>query len=87
MSKKIQLTDLDEIKTLRITCETCGAYWSAPLSLGDNPLQRKCNYCKGEKNGIPVPNADRLKKLFQEIEWAQGNLKGFNISIELETEE
>jgi hypothetical protein len=85
MSKFIQLINLDEIKTLRVTCK-CGAYWSVPVPLGKNELPRKCNYCKGEKDVIPSPRAERLKKLVQEIEWAQNGLENFRISIELETE-
>ncbi|MGB9500157.1 MAG: hypothetical protein ACKVE4_10520 [Dissulfuribacterales bacterium] len=85
MSKFIQLINLDEIKTLRITCK-CGAFWSVPTHLGENEFPRKCNYCKGEKGGIPYLRAERLKKLLEEIEWAQNSLGGFKISIELETE-
>ncbi|MCK4827442.1 hypothetical protein KA005_67555 [bacterium] len=85
MAKFIQLINLDEIKALRITCEKCHSYWSV-ISLGGNEFPRKCNYCKGEKDVIPSSRAERLKKLVQEIEWAQNGLENFRVSIELETE-
>ena len=86
MAKSIQLIDLNEIKTLRITCGKCHAYWSVPVSLGEKKLPRKCNYCKGEKDVIPTTQAEKLEKLTQEIQWAQNSIEGFKVSIELETE-
>ena len=89
MSKLINLINLDEIKTLRITCGECKSYWSIPVLLGENAVPNKCNYCKdekGEQNLFPHPQADRLKKLLKEIEWAQSGLNGFNVSFELEIE-
>ena len=91
MPKFIQLINLDEIKALRITCGKCHAYWSVPMPLEDNELPNKCNYCKTEKGKdvvIPFPTVERLKKLLEEIEWAQNKLENcnFKISIELETE-
>ena len=86
MSKFIQLINLDEIETLRITCGVCGAYWSVPVPLGDNELPNKCRYCKGEENVIISADVKRFKKLLEEINWAQNKLKDGKISIELETE-
>ncbi len=56
------------------------------MPLGENELLNKCNYCKEKESVIPSNKVERLKKLFQEIEWAQNSLEGFKISIELETE-
>ena len=52
MAKFIQLINLDEIKTLRITCEKCHEHWSVPVPLGDNELPNKCYYCKGKGTAI-----------------------------------
>lgn len=86
MSKFIQLIDLDEIKTLRVTCEECHAYWSVPVPLGKNELPNKCNYCKEKEAVIPNNHLEYIEGLLKNIDNIHKFLKGFKISIELETE-
>ena len=82
MAKFIQLINLDEIKTLRITCEKCHTYWSVPIKpIGDNHPPKKCIYC-GDK--VPHKDIDELSYKINYI--LQDVLKDFKISIELETE-
>ena len=83
MAKLINLINLDEIKTLRITCEKCHAYWSVPVPLGNNKLLTKCNYCE---TVIPADRLENIKGLLEKIENIQRFLEGFKISIELEIE-
>ena len=83
MTKLINLINLDEIKTLRVTCEKCHAFWSIPVPLGENKLLKKCNYCETE---IPNGHLNYIEELLDQIKNIQKYLKNFNISIELEIE-
>jgi hypothetical protein len=46
MSKHIQLIDLDEIETLRITCKGCDEYWPVFVKSEKYEFQKKCS-CNG----------------------------------------
>jgi len=83
MSKLINLINLDEIKTLRITCGECDEYWSLPVSSGKDKLQKKCN-CSGPS--IREHDLGYIKGLLENIDSLQKFLENFKISIELETE-
>lgn len=83
MAKLINLIDLNEIKTLRITCGNCDSYWSVPVPLGKNKLLEKCNYCE---TVIPNDRLENIKGLLEKIENIQKFLKDLKVSIELEIE-
>ena len=61
MAKFIQLINLDEIKTLRITCGKCHAHWLVPVPLGENALPKRCNYCKTAINVNQLEYINRIE--------------------------
>ncbi len=53
MTKTIFVTDLMEVKELKIVCGKCGAYWSLPVGKENPPEQ--CPYCRTD-----VPSGEIL---------------------------
>ena len=39
MTKKILITNLKEVKGIKIVCGKCGAYWFVPLNEKESPQQ------------------------------------------------
>lgn len=68
MSKFIQLINLDEIKTLRITCGKCGAYWSVPIGSERELVPAGCIYCEAE---IPQSEIVELSQKIKDIQDAK----------------
>lgn len=46
MTKTILITNLKEVKGIKIVCRKCGAYWFVPLEGGNPPEQ--CHNCNNE---------------------------------------
>lgn len=67
MPKFIQLIDLDEIKTLRVTCK-CGSYWSVPIESKGKLPPAECIYCQAE---IPQSEIIQLSQKIKDIQDAK----------------
>jgi hypothetical protein len=83
MSKHIQLIDLDEIETLRITCKGCDEYWPVFVKSEKYEFQKKCS-CNGPV--IPDNSLEYIEGFIKNIKSIKKYLKDFKISIELETQ-
>ena len=83
MPKSICLINLEEIKTLRITCPKCHAYWALPIEkIGDSYLVEKCFYCDTSmKRSI-----EDIKRLLETIKHIQDFSNEWQGSFEIEIE-
>jgi len=79
MTKSILVTNLNEIKSLKVCCKNCKASWSIPFTSG--PLEEeKCISC-GED--VPYKN---IYTLGQKINELKKHCKSCDFEIFIETE-
>ena len=79
MTKTILVTDLKEVKGLKIVCTKCGAYWFVRLSATEPP--HKCISCD---NKMPK---DSIKNVLEQLSILINMMNEFDFNAYIETEE
>jgi len=78
MTKTILVTDLSEVKGIKIVCKKCDAYWFVPIG-GDPP--HKCISCDNT-----MPNAS-IKNVLEQISILINMMNEFDFNTYIETED
>lgn len=79
MTKTILVTNLQEVKGLKIVCSKCGAYWFVPIGTTDPP--HKCISCDNK-----MPN-DSIKNALEQVSILINMMNEFDFNTYIETEE
>jgi hypothetical protein len=79
MTKTILVTNLKEIKGIKIVCTKCDAYWFIPLGATDPPHQ--CISCT---NNMPK---DSIKNALEQVANLINMMGEFDFKAYIETEE
>ena len=78
MTKTILVTDLKEVKGIKIVCNKCGAYWFIPI--GTNPPP-KCISCDNK-----MPDGS-IKNALEQVSILINMMNEFDFKAYIETEE